>query len=81
MCDRAAASPHRSRTDEDREMLGGIVPTILVLYDDEAEAISAIAFASKAVPIPWRVESFKNVMYELGYGELKIAIKYDGAKT
>ena len=52
----------------------------LVLYDNETEAIFAIAVSSKATAKPWIVEYVKNVIYELGYGDLKIAIKCDQAK-
>ena len=50
-----------------------------MLYDNETEGIFAVAVASKATK-PWIVEFVKNILYELGYGQLKIAIKCDGAK-
>ena len=97
VCGRAVASPHRSRTSEDREFGRGRIPTIsmdhcflgsedseesahrnpfLVLYDNETEAIFSVAVSSKAVK-PWIVEFIKKILYELGYGQLKIAIKCD----
>jgi hypothetical protein len=51
----------------------------LILYHNETEGIFAVAVASKATK-PWIVEFVKNILYELGYGQLKIAIKCDGAK-
>ena len=51
----------------------------LVLYDNETEAIFSIAVPSKAVK-PWIVEFVKNVIHELGYGQLKISIKCDQAR-
>ena len=51
---------------------------LLVLYDHETEAIFAVAVASKATK-PLIVEFVKNILYELGYGQLKISIKRDGA--
>ena len=53
---------------------------LLVLYDNETEAIFAIAVASKSTAKPWIVEYVKNIIYELGYSELKIAMKCDQAK-
>ena len=50
-----------------------------ILYDNETEGIFAVAVASKATK-PWIVKFVKKVLYELGYGELKIAIKCDQAK-
>ena len=49
------------------------------MYDNETNSIFAIAVPSKEVK-PWIVEHVKNVLYELGYGELKIAIHFDGAR-
>ena len=51
----------------------------LVLYDNETEAIFAIAAESKSTK-PWIVEFVKGVLYEPGYGELKIVIKCDQAR-
>ena len=86
MCDGAVASPHKSRTDEDREFGRRRIPTIsmkhcffgsdegdetahrnpfLVVYENETEAIFAVAVASKATK-PWIVEFVKNILYELG---------------
>ena len=100
MCGRAVASPHKSRTDEDREFGRGRIPTLsmdhcflgsseddesahrnpfLVLYDNETEAIFATAVPSKQTK-PWIVEYVKNIIYELGYGQVKIAIKSDRAR-
>ena len=97
---RAVSSPHKSRTDDDREFGRGRIPTLsldhcflgseeseesahrnpfLVLYDNETEAIFAVAVASKASK-PWIVEHVKKVIYELGYDQLKIAVKCDGAR-
>ena len=87
MCGRAVASPHKCRTDEDRECGRGRIPTIsidhcnlgsdesdesayrnpfTVVYDNETEAIFAVAVASKSTK-PWIVEIVKNILYELGY--------------
>ena len=95
------ASPHKARTEDDREFGRGRIPTLsmdhcflgskdndesahenpfLVLYDNETEAIFAIAVSSKSTAKPWIVEYVKNIIHELGYGELKIAIKCDQAK-
>ena len=100
VCGRAVASPHKTRTEEDREFGQGRIPTLsfdhcflgsktddesahrnpfLVIYDNETEAIFAIAVPSKAVK-PWIVEYVRNIIYELGYAEVKIAIKIDRAK-
>ena len=100
MCGRAVSSPHRQRTDEDREFARDRVPTIsldhcflgtaeddesahsspfLVLFDGDTEAIYAIAVADKTAK-PWVVEYVHNVLVELGYGGVKVAIKVDGAK-
>ena len=38
-----------------------------------------MAVASKATK-PWIVELVKNILYELGYGQLNISIKCDGAR-
>ena len=97
---RGVASPHKSRTDEDRDFGRGRIPTVsmdhcflgsasneesahenpfLVLYDNETESIFAIAVHSKSTK-PWIVEYVKNVLCELGYGEIKIAIKCDQAR-
>ena len=56
--------------------------TFLVLYDNETEAIFAIAVSSKSTAKPWIVECVKNIILELGvrYGELKIAMKCEQAK-
>ena len=51
----------------------------LVLYDNETEAIFATAVPSKQTK-PWIVEYVKNIIYELGYGQVKIAIKSDRAR-
>ena len=51
----------------------------LVLYDNETEGIFAISVASKQTK-PWIVEWTKAIIYELGYGEIKIALKSDGAR-
>ena len=51
----------------------------LVVYDNETESIFTVAVASKATK-PWIIEFVKTVLYELGYGQLKVAIKCDGAK-
>ena len=101
VCGRAVASPHRSRTEEDREFGRGRIPTIsldhcflgskdsedesahrnpfLVCYDNETEGIFTVAVASKSTK-PWIVEWLKNVLYEFGYGQMKVAIKCDGAR-
>ena len=50
------------------------------MYDNETDAVVAIALASKAASTPWIVEYIKSAIYELGFGELKIAIKCDGAE-
>ena len=97
---RGVASPHKSRSDEDREFSQGRVPTIsldhcflgsersedmahsnplLVVYDNGTEGIFAISVPSKATT-PWVVEYVKSVIYELGYGEMKISLKSDGAR-
>ena len=52
-----------------------------MLYDDETEAILAIAVSSKATLKPLIIEYVDNVVYELGYGKLKIAIKCDGLEN
>ena len=51
----------------------------LVLSDNETEAMFAIAVVSKSTK-EWIVEFVKQVVYELGYSELKVAIKCDGAE-
>ena len=51
----------------------------LVLYDNETEAMLTIAGASKSTKA-WVVESVKQVLSEVGCGELKVAIKCDGAR-
>ena len=51
----------------------------LILFDNATEAIFAVAVPSKATK-PWIVEFVKSVLYELGYGQLKIAIKCDQAR-
>ena len=51
----------------------------LVLYDNETEAMLAFAVASKSTK-DWIVEFVKQVLYELGCSELKVAIKFDGAR-
>ena len=97
---RGVASPHKKRSDEDKEFPQGRVPTIsmdhcflgseksegtahenpfLVLYDNQTEGIFAISVPSKAIK-PWIVEYVKGVVYELGYSEMKIALKSDGAR-
>ena len=98
---RGLASPHKSRTEDDRECGRGRRPTLsihhcflgskdndasahenplLVLYDNETEAIFAIVVASKSTAKPWIAECVKNIIYEFGYGELKIAITRVQAK-
>ena len=98
---RAVSSPHKRRTDEDRDFGRGRIPTLsmdhcflgsanapdesahenpfLVLYDNETESIFAIAVQSKSTKT-WVVEYVKNVLHELGYGEVKVAIKCDQAR-
>ena len=51
----------------------------LAVYDNEKEAIFAVAVASKSTK-PWIIDFVKNILYELGYGQLKISIKCDGAR-
>ena len=51
----------------------------LVVYNNETEAIFAVAVASTSTK-PWIVKLVKNTLYELGYGQLKISIKCDGAR-
>ena len=51
----------------------------LLLYDNETEAMLTIAGASKSTKA-WVVESVKQVLSEVGCGELKVAIKCDGAR-
>ena len=51
----------------------------LVLYDNETEASFAIAVASQSTK-EWIVEFVKQVLYELGYSDLKVAIRCDGAR-
>ena len=51
----------------------------LVVYDNETEGVFAISVPSKATK-PWVVEYVKSVIYELGYGEMKISLKSDGAR-
>ena len=51
----------------------------LVVYDNETEGVFAISVPSKATR-PWVVEYVKSVIYELGYGEMKISLKSDGAR-
>ena len=51
----------------------------LVVYHNETEAIFAIAVASNSTK-PWIVELVKSILYDLGYGQLKISIKCDGAR-
>ena len=51
----------------------------LVVYDNETEGVFAISVPSKATR-PWVVEYMKSVIYELGYGEIKICIKSVGAR-
>ena len=96
---RASASPHRSRTEGDREFSRERIPTIsvdhcfmgtaaddesahsspvLIIYDGDTEAIYAVALSEKS-PKPWVVEYFYQVINELGYGGIKIAIKCDKA--
>ena len=50
------------------------------MYDNETEAIFAIAVSSKSTAKPWIVEYVKNIIHELGYGELKIAIKGESVR-
>ena len=52
----------------------------LVVYDNETEGVFAISVPSKATK-PWVVEYVKSVIYELGYGEMKISLKSDGARA
>ena len=54
--------------------------TFLVLHGNETDAILAIVVASKATSSPWMVVYVKNAIYELGFGELEIAIKCDGGR-
>ena len=97
---RGVASPHKRRSDEDKEFPQGRIPTIsldhcflgsersedsahanpfLIVYDNETEGVFAISVPSKATK-PWVVEYVKSIVYELGYGEMKIALKSDGAR-
>ena len=97
---REDASPHKSRSEEDKELSQGRIPTIsldhcflgsemseemarshpfLVVYDNETEGVFAICVPSKATR-PWVVQYVKNVIYELGYREMKISLKSDGAR-
>ena len=97
---RGVASPHKSRSQEDKEFPQGRNPTIsidhcflgseksedmahgnpfLIFYDNQIEGIFAISVASKATK-PWIVKSVKDIIYELGYGEIKICLKSDGAR-
>ena len=46
----------------------------LVLYDNETEAMFAIAVASESTK-EWIVEFVKQGLYDLGYSELKVTIK------
>ena len=50
----------------------------LVLFDSETEAVHAIAVADKACK-PWIVEYVCNVLNELGYSGIKVALKSDAA--
>ena len=50
-----------------------------MLYDNETEAMLAIALASKSAE-EWIVEFLKQVIYEFGYCDLKVAIRCDGAR-
>jgi hypothetical protein len=50
----------------------------LVLFDSKTEAVYAIVVAEKACK-PWIVEYVCNVMNELGYSGVKVALKSDTA--
>ena len=52
---------------------------LLVIYDNESEAIFAIAAASRSTKESI-VEFVKKVLHELGYSELKVVINCDGAR-
>ena len=51
----------------------------LVVFDNETEAIFAVAVASKSTK-PWIVEFVKKILYDLGYGQFEICVKCDGAR-
>ena len=51
----------------------------LVVYDNEREGVFAISVPGEATR-PWVVEYVKSVIYELGYGEIEISLKNDGAR-
>ena len=97
---RAVSSPHRARTEADREFARERIPTIsmdhcflgsardeesahshpyLILYDGDTEAVYAIPVEDKTAST-WLVELVTNIITELGYGGIKIAVKIDGAK-
>ena len=99
VCGRAAGSPHRARSEADREFGRERIPTVsldhcflgsadddekalsspfLVLFDSDTEASYAIAVPDKAAK-PWIVEYIVNILIELGYGGVKIAMKHDAA--
>ena len=99
VCGRASGSPHKSRSDSDREFGRERIPTIsmdhcflgsaedegkahsspfLILFDSETEAIYAIAVSEKAVR-PWVVDFVVNVLSELGYAGVMVAMKHDKA--
>ena len=92
---RAIGSPHRAKTDDDREFGRSRVPTLsmdhcflgtaaddesahvnpfLILYDNDTEAIYAVAVPDKSVR-QWIVEYMFMIINELGYEGVKIAMK------
>ena len=96
VCGRAAGSPHKARSDDDRDFGRERIPTIsldhcflgsatdeegkkahespfLILFDSDTEAIYALAVAEKACK-PWVVEFVSNVLVELGYSGVKVAL-------
>ena len=101
VCGRAAGSPHKSRSDDDREFGRDRIPNksldhcflgsvdddedkkahtslFLILFDSETEAIYALAVAEKACK-PWIVEYVFNVLNELGFSGVRVAMKSDAA--
>ena len=61
--------------DDDKKAHGS---PFLVLYDCETEAVYAIAAADKACK-PWILEYACNLLKELGYSGIKVALKSDAA--
>ena len=51
---------------------------VLIVYDGDMDAIYAVAVSEKS-PRPWLVEYVHQVINELGYGGIKIAVKCDKA--